>query len=257
MIKAQEKYTKDQSLGALLYEARFAKGESIETISKKLRIQPKFLEAMEKGDYSQFPGQPFAIGFLKTYAFYLDLHADDLIQLLNEGFKGSSQTQELHFPKITHERIFPSKKIVYFSVLILMLLGVSFSFEKEPISEMDVNTTEPIEQQPSISTKKEVLSHETHHQTVYAELKALGKCWIEIRHKEKGIVFDKMLQVGEKFPITFVQGNSLKIGNAAGIEVLIDGVTSGSLGQTGDVISGIPLDTPEAFKEYMRQRITY
>ena len=48
-------------------------------VSALLRIREAHLEAIELEDFEQLPGNVYAIGFIRTYAQYLELNESDLI----------------------------------------------------------------------------------------------------------------------------------------------------------------------------------
>jgi len=70
-----------ESLGNKLKEAREAKGLTFEHVSRDTNISSKFLEALEREDYTPFPGEPYVLGFLKNYGEYLGLDPDELLSL--------------------------------------------------------------------------------------------------------------------------------------------------------------------------------
>ena len=53
---------------------------SIDQISKELCIRAKYLTALEEKDYKVFPAMTYTYGFLRTYAEFLGLDADELVQ---------------------------------------------------------------------------------------------------------------------------------------------------------------------------------
>lgn len=67
-------------LGAYLSEAREARGHTLAEAASATRILPKYLQALEDGDYEQLPGDVYARGFIRNYGQFLDLPADELIQ---------------------------------------------------------------------------------------------------------------------------------------------------------------------------------
>ena len=67
-------------LGRILVEARTAKELSLADVEKATRIRQKYLEGFEQGDYASLPRGAVARGFLRTYATYLGLDADDALQ---------------------------------------------------------------------------------------------------------------------------------------------------------------------------------
>jgi transcriptional regulator with XRE-family HTH domain len=70
-----------ESLGNKLKEAREAKGLTFDYISRDTNITTKYLEALEKEDYSPFPGEPYVLGFIRNYGEYLGLNPDELMSL--------------------------------------------------------------------------------------------------------------------------------------------------------------------------------
>lgn len=67
-------------VAAELYAARLQRGIDLSEISAELRIHYDHLLALEEGRFSDLPGPTYVIGFLRSYASYLDLDADVLVQ---------------------------------------------------------------------------------------------------------------------------------------------------------------------------------
>ena len=66
-------------IGTALRDARVARNLSLAEVSAFLRIREAHLEAIELEDFEQLPGNVYAIGFIRTYAQYLELNESDLI----------------------------------------------------------------------------------------------------------------------------------------------------------------------------------
>ena len=66
------------ALGDKLRAAREEKGYSYEQVSLETNIAARYLEALEKEDFSVFPGEAYLLGFLRNYGSYLGLDADVL-----------------------------------------------------------------------------------------------------------------------------------------------------------------------------------
>lgn len=62
-------------MGFILHEARIAKKISLEQAEVATKIRAKFLEGIEKDEYSTLPSISYAKGFVKNYAEYLGLDA--------------------------------------------------------------------------------------------------------------------------------------------------------------------------------------
>ncbi|MGB1118698.1 MAG: helix-turn-helix domain-containing protein [Parvibaculales bacterium] len=66
-------------IGSALRDARVARNLSLAEVSALLRIREAHLEAIELEDFEQLPGNVYALGFIRTYAQYLELNESDLI----------------------------------------------------------------------------------------------------------------------------------------------------------------------------------
>jgi cytoskeletal protein RodZ len=70
-----------ESLGEKLKTAREDKGISLDDAGKDTKISIRYLEALEKEDFSGFPGEAYITGFLRNYSTYLDLDVQELLSL--------------------------------------------------------------------------------------------------------------------------------------------------------------------------------
>jgi len=70
-----------ESLGNKLRTVREAKGLGYDYISHETNISAKYLEALEREDFSGFPGEPYILGFLKNYGEYLGIDTGELLSL--------------------------------------------------------------------------------------------------------------------------------------------------------------------------------
>jgi cytoskeletal protein RodZ len=68
-------------LGRLLSEARAAKRATLAEVEAKTRIRQKYVEALESGSFADLPRGAVARGFLRSYADYLGLDADEVLAL--------------------------------------------------------------------------------------------------------------------------------------------------------------------------------
>ncbi len=75
-----------QELGALLKTKRTEKNIAIGEVAERLKFSAKQIESLESGDYKGLPEPIFVKGFIKTYARFLGLDADQIVALLNEAF---------------------------------------------------------------------------------------------------------------------------------------------------------------------------
>jgi cytoskeletal protein RodZ len=68
-----------ESLGGKLKTSREQKGFTFDQIARDTNITRRYLEALENEDFTQFPGEPYLLGFLRNYGEYLGLDVHELI----------------------------------------------------------------------------------------------------------------------------------------------------------------------------------
>ncbi len=68
-------------LGAILQQAREARGVSLEEAERVTHIARRYLQGLEDEDFSVFPAPVFARGFLRNYSQYLGLDPDEIAAL--------------------------------------------------------------------------------------------------------------------------------------------------------------------------------
>ena len=66
------------AVGDKLREAREVRGVDLFRVERDTKIRAKYLGALEDGDFSDLPGDVYARGFLRNYATYLGLDADEM-----------------------------------------------------------------------------------------------------------------------------------------------------------------------------------
>ncbi|MEM7525631.1 MAG: RodZ domain-containing protein [Pseudomonadota bacterium] len=67
-------------LGDEMRGARASKGKSLLDVQRDLRIKAAFVDAIENADADAFPVSSYGVGYIKSYARYLDMDADDVYQ---------------------------------------------------------------------------------------------------------------------------------------------------------------------------------
>ena len=69
-----------QNIGELLRNSRLKKGKTLSDVSKDLCIRKVYLEAIESMDSKKLPPIPYCLGFVRSYANYLDMNAARIVQ---------------------------------------------------------------------------------------------------------------------------------------------------------------------------------
>jgi len=106
-------------VGTMLKSLRQQKGLKIVDISKKLCIRKCYLEAIENSNYKELPAVPYGIGFIRSYANYLGLNGENIVELYKE---------ETNTPKNDDMRILeaqPEATVPGLQYLLISLLAVA------------------------------------------------------------------------------------------------------------------------------------
>lgn len=93
--------------GEILKKAREEKGLSIHEIGLSLKISSKVLKAIENGDESQLPAKTFLRGFVQSYANFLHLESEKVLEVFYEEV-GSTRPTPYIRPTETEKSQAPS-----------------------------------------------------------------------------------------------------------------------------------------------------
>lgn len=93
--------TKSQNMmnvGSILRRTREHYDQSLAQVEQALNIRVSQIEAIENGETDKLPGRVYAIGFVRSYAEYLGLDGDKIVNLYKREHHGNSDQKVLDFP---------------------------------------------------------------------------------------------------------------------------------------------------------------
>lgn len=254
-----------RSLGSFLEEARKAKGYSLEEAQNSTKIQLKYLRALEEENFKVLPEEAvFVKGFLRSYAQFLDIDANEAIEkydLLVKPVKEEvlEQPQPKPNPAISAKRAKRRKKIEEDSKLAerpaikvnwFFIAGAFFaiilgSWGYNQLNKPDDVPVMPavIEQQPpkkeepptSVSDPTEEKQEEL-AAPVVVKTNVESDCWVQVSVDGK-VIMSEVLPAGTEKEWQGQEEIALKVGNAGGIKVSYNGGEPEVLGQQGEVLS--------------------
>jgi transcriptional regulator with XRE-family HTH domain len=73
-------------VGEQLRQARLKQGIDLKEAENTTKIRLRYLEAMENEEFSVLPGRVYVIGFLRTYAKFLNIESEKLIDALKAAY---------------------------------------------------------------------------------------------------------------------------------------------------------------------------
>ncbi|MFH0969517.1 MAG: RodZ domain-containing protein [Patescibacteria group bacterium] len=120
------------TLGERLSKIRSEKRITLGEVSKGTRIQARYLEYLENGQYDKLPADVYVKGFLRSYAQYLGTDENYLIKLyerereIHKNVKKEKPRKSL-FDPIKFSGLAITPKII-FAILIVFFIGLGFFY---------------------------------------------------------------------------------------------------------------------------------
>ncbi len=244
------------SAGAKLSEARSKQGLTLDSASARTRIRREYLEALETMDPRGLPSRAYAIGYLRTYARFLDL--DELA--LVEQFKIEADTQTGRAQPTAHQerREIKLPKGVFGAVLILVAVsgiawwyantasgeGAFADIPPPPDAEVGEVAERPLFNSELADARLDDIWADLPGQAVLPEivLQASAATWLEVRDASGRILFSRELAAGESYRAVSEPGLTVSVRDGGAVDLQIDGESVGPLGEAGIAIDSIALD---------------
>lgn len=105
-----------RNAGEILREKRLELGFDLDSVSKKLKIQPKYLSALEENNHEVFDSKAIAGGFLQKYANFLGLDTPTVLAFWRRDFR--------IFVKNTPPALNLSKQLYFSPAFFIALIAV-------------------------------------------------------------------------------------------------------------------------------------
>lgn len=113
-----------KGVGRDLRAAREAMGKQITDVTQALRISVYHLEALENGRYTELPDAVYVYGFVRSYAGYLQLDADEMVRRVKLEFSPEIIPDALPIPSAPHDSPRPSRNLLLLAMfLAVVVLG--------------------------------------------------------------------------------------------------------------------------------------
>ncbi len=148
------------TLGLTLRQARRQKKLKLSSVAKKLCIKEIYLDALEQGHYHIFPALVYGIGFLRSYATFLGLNADEMVDLFYRETT-DIKTDTLDMPQADNPKVIPTTKIIIKSLFLLFLFFLMWSvvqvlaYKPVPLPQLNAPILQEIPPEPGISDSED------------------------------------------------------------------------------------------------------
>jgi cytoskeleton protein RodZ len=113
------------TVGQDLRAARLRLGDDLATVSSTLKIRKDHLEALEEDRLEALPGRTYAVGFVRSYATYLGLDAQEYLERFKEEIAGRAEGAHLTPYIDPGERKLPQGwQVIAIAFVALLIFGI-------------------------------------------------------------------------------------------------------------------------------------
>ena len=249
-------------IGDLLRRERERQNLSIKDIEKATSIRALYIDAIEKGEYKTLPGEVYAKGFVRNYANYLKLNANEIVNAFNEEMHpqeelqdaaGSSSAEEARQeqsaernreeyrgPKITSLESYPMEKKSHGVRNALMMAAavfvvafaalIAFGGDEEPSTPAPRAKTQTQQGQKQTEAAPKPAAD-----GVEMKLSFTDRCWTEVVVDGK-TEFEGTAEKGKVLTLKGKDKVRITAGNAGALNYSLNGKDMGAIGQKGEVV---------------------
>jgi len=239
------------SLGALITRSRTAARVSIEDLSKLTNIPVTLLRDMENDNFAKCGGETYARGHLRNMAAKLGIAEREFLDLfeievtapvkpIRELLNENNVTMPYQEPKRVSWKV-----LAVGSAVALVLFGgaqiifsnldnanntVTASPAAKPVQTISVSES------PSVAPAQSAVAAVAGN--VNVEVRATrGSSWLYVTNESGNSIFSGQIRKGESKVFSEAKQVNLRVGNAGGVDISVNGKDVGSIGANGDVVN--------------------
>lgn len=247
------------SFGEELRREREIRGISLKEIADATKISKRFLEAIERNDHRTLPAPVFTRGFVREYARYVGLNAEEMVNRYNfasandDRIEKPSQVEKYPHtpvrdisPKPPRKRGIPpvyariDRNLIAAVFIAAALAAVAWWAVQYRRIDQDASaepsTTVTTSSNAAVPPLLVPPKPATDDSTLHLAVEAVDNAWVVLEADGKTIVNAEMMR-GERR--TFEANEAFRfrnIGNAAGLKLTLNGAVVPPLGGDGEVI---------------------
>lgn len=239
-------------IGDALKEAREAQGRTLEDVSRAVRARIEQLRALEEEHFDVFPGEVYAKGFLRSYAIELGLDPQPLLETYRNEVSSPNEipASTLVTGSVPQgpRRSTPPAWAAWLLIGVAVIAGLAFlgmisqNFLPESASSEEVASPPPApapapteEQAPEQAPEPEPVEPEPVYEGLEMLVTFESSSWIRVT-LDGVIVEQGTVMTGETRPYQADERIDLRIGNAGGVRIEINGEDLGLMGSSGEVV---------------------
>lgn len=246
--------TAPPTFGEELRKEREIRGISLKEIADGTKISRRFLDAIERNDYATLPAPVFTRGFVREYARYLGLNADDMVNRYSHYVRANEQPEEPGSQIRFGTRATASRRNGYAATVIgsILLLALLAFWLRRNGQSGGASGTAGEEMPGTTSTVLPVLASTSTEQSdagdsgLELRLRTTENSWITLDADGK-TVLNEEVTAGTTREFRAEESFRFRtIGNAGGVHLTLNGTALPALGRSGQVVRDRVVDRAAA-----------
>ena len=236
------------SLGSLIAKARKDAGLSLEDLAAKTNIRMSVLSEIEKNNFSQCGGETYARGHVRNIASILKADQKEFIRLYEEEQGGETRSMKDLLIENSVMRLPAEARKVSWKVLVIISVMSLFVVGIAQVVISNINTNDVVGGAPSASaspTAAESPSAEPSAESTFSSgtgvevvINAVrAKSWLFVSDASGRTLFSGQVSRGEVKTFSSDSQLNLKVGNAGGVDLKVNGKKVEAIGVDGEVVS--------------------
>jgi len=236
------------SLGSLIAKARKDAGLSLEDLAAKTNIRMSVLSEIEKNNFEHCGGETYARGHVRNIAAILKADQKEFIRLYEEEQGGETRSIKDLLIENSVMRLPAEARKVSWKVLVLISVVSLFVVGIGQVVISNINTNDVVGAAPSASaspTAAESPSAEPSAESTFSSgtgvevvINAVrAKSWLFVSDASGRTLFSGQVSRGAVKVFSSDSQLNLKVGNAGGVDLKVNGKKVPSIGIDGEVVS--------------------
>ncbi len=227
------------SFGHYLKAIRVKKGISLDEVSEETRIRIDTLRLIEKEDHDRLPSEVFVKGFLRAYAEAVGIDGGEAVTRYTSSINAYQATarSETDFVKLS-TRFWPHLLLSLGAMICIITLSVfAMSVFHSPLqTDNQVNTNAGEDDNKNDSELESDLAGKPSEKSLLLKIITIETSWIKViidGRKPK----EYSLKPGDRLEFEAFTGFNLLIGNAAGVQLILNDKPIEVSGKRGQVVN--------------------
>lgn len=236
------------SLGSLIAKARKDAGLSLEDLAAKTNIRISVLSEIEKDNFSHCGGETYARGHVRNIASILKVDQKEFIRLYEEEQGGETRSIKDLLIENSVMRLPAEARKVSWKVLVMISVVSLIAVGIAQVVISNVNTNDVVSAVPSASASptaaespsaepsaKNTFSTGTGVEVVINATRA--KSWLFVSDDAGRVLFSGQIPRGAVKVFSSDSQLNLKVGNAGGVDLKVNGKKVEAIGVDAEVVS--------------------